>query len=131
MACTLQGRSYSTYAVITSVLTTVINSISTALGYRVAANDAITVDFYIAPITLQSFNLAPVRTSGMNFSTYVICVLMWLACTFIVSAMYPFGAKAEEARLANIRKQGALDYRKKQVRHLFYSSCCHWTYLLL
>ena len=128
MACTVQGRSYSTYALITSVLTTVINSISTTLGYTVAANDAITAvspNFYIAPIILQSFNLAPVRTSGMNFSTYVICVLMWLGCTFIVSAMYPFGTKAEEALLANIRKQGVLDYKRKQVSTPFSSCNCH------
>lgn len=129
VAYTVQGRSYSTYAIITSVLTTVINSVSTSLGYTVAANDAITAvspNFYIAPITLRSYNLAPVRTSGMNFSTYVICVLMWLGCTFIVSAMYPFGTKAEEALLANIRKQGVLDYRRKQVRRQFCSepACC-------
>lgn len=115
----LQGRNYSTYSLITNVITTIINTISSSLGYRVAASHGtatVSPEFYVAPISLQSFNLAPVHTSGMNFVTYVLCVLMWLGSTFIVSAMYPFGTRTEEAMVAGILARGVPADHRKQVR---------------
>ena len=114
----MQGRSYSTYTVASNVLTTVINSLSSTLGHNVAAshgNATVAAEFYLAPISLQSFNLAPVSTSGMNFATYVLCVLMWLGCTFIVSAMYPFATMTEEAMVAGILQRGVPTDHRKQV----------------
>lgn len=68
-----------------------MSTMSTTLGRTVelaVARGTLTVspDFYIQPVRLQSFNLAPVHTSGQNFASYILCVLMWLGCTFIVSA---------------------------------------------
>lgn len=114
----MQGRNYSTYSLITNVITTIINTISSSLGYRVAASHGtatVSPEFYVAPISLQSFNLAPVHTSGMNFVTYVLCVLMWLGSTFIVSAMYPFGTRTEEAMVAGILARGVPADHRKQV----------------
>ena len=114
----MQGQSYSTYAIITLILTTIVDTISSGLGYQVAASHGtatVAPDFYIAPISLQSFNLAPVHTSGMNFATYVLCVLMWLGSTFIVSAMYPFATMTEEAMVAGILERGVPTDHRKQV----------------
>ena len=72
-------------------------------------------NFYISPISLVNFNVAPVHTSGQNLASYVLCVLLWLGTTFIVSSMYPFGTKTEEAVVAVFLERGTSAQYRKQV----------------
>ena len=82
------------------------------------AGPTVAPSFYISPIRLLIFNLAPVHTSGQNLSSYILCVLLWLGSTFIVSVMYPFGTKTEEAVVAVILERESSPYKRKQVQPL-------------
>lgn len=71
--------------------------------------------FYVQPIQLLIFNLAPVHTSGQNLASYLSCVLLWLGATFITSTMFTFGARTEEAVVAAILEKGVTGHARKQV----------------
>ena len=114
----LQGRGLSVVATITDVMNLLSTQLSQNLGYKVAASNTqstVAPNFYIQPIRLLSFNLAPVNTSGQNLSTYLLCVLLWLGATFIVASMFPFGTRTEEAVVANILEKGVSAHKRKQV----------------
>lgn len=112
-----QGRGLSVVATITAVMNLLSTQLSQNLGYKVAASNTqstVAPNFYIQPIRLLSFNLAPVNTSGQNLSTYLLCVLLWLGATFIVASMFPFGTRTEEAVVANILEKGVSAHKRKQ-----------------
>ena len=115
----LQGRGLSVVATITAVMNLLSTQLSQNLGYKVAAantQSTVAPNFYVQPIRLLSFNLAPVNTSGQNLSTYLLCVLLWLGATFIVASMFPFGTRTEEAVVANILEKGVSAHKRKQVQ---------------
>ncbi|DBA86298.1 TPA: hypothetical protein ACH3X2_005537 [Trebouxia sp. C0005] len=116
-----QGRGYTSSAAITTVITAIITALSQNLAYQVAGSSSqanVSPDFYIQPIKLLNFNLAPVHTLGQNLATYLVCVLIWLGATFIVASMYPFGTQTEEAVVANILAKGATTGERKQAIYL-------------
>ena len=114
----MQGRNYSAITIITQIMTQIVTALSQGLAKMVATSRAgatTSPSFYISPISLPSYNLAPVHTSGHNLATYILCVLLWLGTTFIVSSMFPFGAKTEEAVVAVILERGTSTQYRKQV----------------
>ena len=114
----IQGRGYTSSAAITTVVNVIIITLSQNLAYQVAGSSSqanVSPDFYIQPIKMLDFNLAPVHTLGQNLATYLLCVLIWLGATFIVSSMYPFATQTEEAVVANILAKGATTGERKQV----------------
>lgn len=85
------GRSSSTYNFIKSVVSATVNGISMSLGQKMLQTPslaaAVNPSFYLSPVKLIDTNLHPVVHFEQHFSSYVICVLLWMGSAFTVSVI--------------------------------------------
>ncbi|KAI9011528.1 hypothetical protein BC832DRAFT_608224 [Gaertneriomyces semiglobifer] len=111
------GRHYtiSTYAF--QVVSASLNAISHAFATQLAAGTSgspalVKPEFYISPISLSSTKQHPVPVFGVNISSYIMLLLMWLSAMMSITVIYKLFL-ANIGRLTGVRPGPAASVLKK------------------